>query len=37
MPLPESQKLTGLIAFYAERVDTYVDGELQARPASRFS
>ncbi len=26
-PLPESQKIAGLIAFYAERVDLIVDGE----------
>ncbi len=30
-PLPESQKIAGLIAFYNEKVDTYVDGELEAR------
>ena len=36
-PLPESQKLIGLVAFYDERVDLYVDGVLQPRPASRFA
>jgi uncharacterized protein (DUF427 family) len=30
-PLPESQKIAGLIAFYNEKVDTYVDGELETR------
>lgn len=32
-PLPESQKLIGLVAFYDERVDLYVDGVLQPPPA----
>lgn len=31
-PLPESIRIAGLIAFYSERVDLYVDGELQERP-----
>ena len=31
-PLPESQKVIGMIAFYDERVDTYVDGVKQERP-----
>lgn len=35
MPLPESQKIAGLIAFYDERVDVYVDGVRQERPAKR--
>jgi uncharacterized protein (DUF427 family) len=30
-PLPESQKIAGLAAFYNERVDLYVDGVLQPR------
>ena len=34
-PLPESQRIAGLIAFYAERVDVYVDGVLQERPVTR--
>ena len=25
-PLPESQKIAGLISFYGEKVDLYVDG-----------
>jgi uncharacterized protein (DUF427 family) len=29
-PLPESQKIAGLISFYNEKVDLYVDGVLQA-------
>lgn len=36
-PLPESQKVAGLVAFYNERVDLYVDGELQRRPRTAFS
>ncbi|MBF6545698.1 DUF427 domain-containing protein [Nocardia brasiliensis] len=35
-PLPESQKIAGLIAFYNGRVDIYVDGELQERPPTLF-
>jgi uncharacterized protein (DUF427 family) len=31
-PLPESQKIAGLAAFYDEKVDVYLDGELQERP-----
>ena len=36
-PLPESQKIAGLIAFYNEKVDIYVDDVLQERPATKFS
>ena len=36
-PLPESQKITGLIAFYDEKVDIHVDGVLQPRPSTKFS
>jgi uncharacterized protein (DUF427 family) len=36
-PLPESQKIAGLMAFYNEKVDLFVDGVLQERPASRFA
>ena len=35
-PLPESQKITGLIAFYDERVDVFVDGVRQQRPRTPF-
>ena len=35
--LPESQKIAGLIAFYDEKVDVYVDGVRQKRPATKFS
>jgi uncharacterized protein (DUF427 family) len=36
-PFPESQKIAGLIAFYDEKVDIYVDGVLQERPVTKFS
>ena len=36
-PLPESQKVAGLACFYNERVDLYVDGELEDRPKTIFS
>ena len=36
-PLPESQKIAGLAAFYDEKVDVYLDGERQARPVTHFS
>jgi len=35
-PLPESQKIAGLVAFYDERVDVHLDGVRQERPRSRF-
>jgi uncharacterized protein (DUF427 family) len=35
--LPESQKIAGLVAFYNERVDLYLDGQLQERPVTQFS
>lgn len=36
-PLPESQKIAGLVAFYDEKVDLWVDGVRQQRPRTRFS
>jgi len=36
-PLPESQKVAGLIAFYDEKLDIEVDGMLQKRPTTKFS
>jgi uncharacterized protein (DUF427 family) len=36
-PLPESQRIAGLIAFYNEKLDIYVDGVLQERPSTKFS
>jgi uncharacterized protein (DUF427 family) len=35
-PLPESQKIAGLIAFYNEKIDIWVDGVLQERPSTKF-
>ncbi len=36
-PLPESQKIAGLIAFYNEKLDIILDGVLQERPTTKFS
>jgi uncharacterized protein (DUF427 family) len=36
-PLPESERVAGLIAFYDEKVDVYVDGVLQQRPRTHFA
>jgi uncharacterized protein (DUF427 family) len=36
-PLAESQKIAGLACFYDEKVDVYLDGELQERPRTPFS
>jgi len=36
-PLPESQKIAGLVCFYNERVDLTVDGERLERPRTPFS
>ena len=36
-PLAESQKIAGLISFYNEKVDVYLDEELQERPNTVFS
>lgn len=36
-PFPESQKIAGLVCFYNERVDLYVDGAPQDRPQTKFS
>ena len=36
-PTLESAKIAGLLAFYNEHVDLYVDGELQERPRTPFS
>jgi uncharacterized protein (DUF427 family) len=36
-PLPESQKIAGLVSFYNEKLDIYVDGVLQEQPQSKFS
>jgi uncharacterized protein (DUF427 family) len=36
-PLFESQKIAGLVSFYNEKVDIYVDEVLQERPKTKFS
>ncbi|HZQ86031.1 MAG TPA: DUF427 domain-containing protein [Acidimicrobiales bacterium] len=36
-PIPECPKIEGLVAFFNERVDITVDGELQARPKTAWS
>ena len=36
-PLPESQRVAGLVAFYDERVDVWVDGVRQEQPSTKFS
>lgn len=36
-PTSESQRIAGLISFYNEKVEIYVDGELEERPATVFS
>jgi uncharacterized protein (DUF427 family) len=36
-PLPESQKIAGLVCFYDEKVDVYLDGVLQDRPRTHFT
>jgi uncharacterized protein (DUF427 family) len=35
-PFRESAPIAGLVAFYDELVDVFVDGELQTRPKTRF-
>jgi uncharacterized protein (DUF427 family) len=36
-PIPECPKIENLVAFFNERTDLYVDGELQPRPKSAWS
>jgi uncharacterized protein (DUF427 family) len=36
-PLPESQKIVGLVSFYNEKVDVYVDEEPEEQPKTKFS
>ncbi len=36
-PIPECPKIRGLFCFFNEKVDMYVDGELQPRPLTRWS
>jgi uncharacterized protein (DUF427 family) len=36
-PIPECPKIRGLLCFFNEKVDLYVDGELQERPETYWS
>jgi uncharacterized protein (DUF427 family) len=36
-PIPECPKIAQLMAFFNEKLDIYVDGELQARPRTNWS
>jgi uncharacterized protein (DUF427 family) len=36
-PLHESQKIEGMVAFYNEKIDLYVDDILQKQPKTKFS
>jgi len=35
-PLPESERIAGLIAFYNEKLDIFLDGEREERPRTKF-
>ena len=34
--VPEGQKIAAPVAFYNERVDLFIDGELHERPGATF-
>lgn len=36
-PIPDARKITGLLSFFNEKVDLELDGELPARPTTRWS
>jgi uncharacterized protein (DUF427 family) len=36
-PIPECRKIENLLSFYNEKVDIFVDGELQPRPVREWS
>jgi uncharacterized protein (DUF427 family) len=36
-PLPESERIAGMVSFYNEKVDIYVDEVPQGRPRTKFS
>lgn len=36
-PIPECPKIENLVAFFNEKVDIYVDGELQPKPVTQWS
>ncbi len=35
-PLRESQEIAGFVSFYNEKLDIYVDGELETKPKTKF-
>ncbi|TDD79434.1 DUF427 domain-containing protein [Actinomadura rubrisoli] len=37
LPLEESRKVAGLVCFYSEKVDIFVDGVQQERPKTKFA
>ena len=36
-PLKESMQVAGMVAFYNEKLDIYVDGVLEDKPKTKFS
>jgi uncharacterized protein (DUF427 family) len=36
-PLPESQRIMGLVSFYNEKLDIYIDEVLEEKPKTKFS
>ena len=36
-PIPEAHGIAGMVAFFNERADITVDGELQERPHTKWS
>lgn len=36
-PLPESDRLVGLVCFYNEKVDVYIDEQLEEKPKTKFA
>ncbi|MGH3668653.1 MAG: DUF427 domain-containing protein, partial [Acidimicrobiia bacterium] len=36
-PFPESERIGGLVSFYNEKIDIYLDEVLQERPRTKFS
>ena len=35
-PLPESRDVAGYVSFYNEKLDIYIDGELESKPKTKF-
>ena len=36
-PVEESSRIAGMVSFYNEKLDIYVDGQLEGRPKTKFS